>query len=107
MRYRAQNSTGQAGPELIQPIEGDIDAFYKEGGHYRFVGKTRGDINISVDIEHGGMLADISGLTIQVKGDHAEVCDNRFTVCDRRDGVCAELDIGPDSRFRLRFLYRR
>ncbi len=93
--------------DLIPPIEGVIDAFYKEGDHYRFVGKTGGDTDISVDVERGEMLADISGLTIRVKGEYAEVNVNRFAVYDHRDGISAELDVEPESRFRLKFLHER
>lgn len=93
--------------EMIPPIGGVIDAFYKEEDHYRFIGKTDGDVNISVDFESGEMLADISGLTVQVKGEYTEVGDNRFAVCNHRDRVCAEFDIEPKSRFKLKFLYQR
>ncbi len=93
--------------DLIPPIEGAIDAFYKEGDHFRFVGKTDGGADISVDIERGVLLADISGLVMRVRGEHAGVSDNRFTVYDRRNGVYAELDIEPGSRFRLKFAHKR
>ncbi len=92
---------------LIPPIEGVIDAFYKEDDHYRFVGKTNGDINISVDVERGEMLADIGGLAMRVRGEYAEVNVNRFAVYDRRGGVYAELDVEPESRFRLKFVRER
>jgi hypothetical protein len=94
-------------PELIPPIEGTIDAFYKEENHYRFIGKTNGDINISVDIERGEMLTNIGGLIIQVKGEHAEVDESRFAVYNGRDGVYAEFDIEPESRFKLKFGFKR
>jgi len=107
MRDGVQGLTKKGVPELIPSIEGVIDAFYKEEDRYRFVGKTNGDINISVDIDGGEMLVDISGLTIQVKGEHAEAGDNRFTVYDSRDGIYAEFDIEPGSRFKLKFGLKR
>jgi hypothetical protein len=94
-------------PGLIPPIEGVIDAFYKEGDHYRFIGKTSGDFSISVDVEPGTMVADVGGLLMQVKGEHTEVSEGSFTVYDDRDRIFGELDIEPDSRFRLEFCCER
>ncbi len=107
MGDRAQELVRKGARDIIPPVEGVVDAFYKEEGHFRFVGKTDGDINISVDVEGGEMLADIGGLIVQVKGQQPEVSDNRFAVYDRRGGVYAEFNILPASRFRLRFEYKR
>ena len=96
---------GASGP--IPPIEGVIDAFYKEGDHYRFVGKTGGGMDISVDVERGELLADISGLIILVRGEHAGIDDSRFAVHGHRGGASAELDIEPGCRFRLKFGFKR
>jgi hypothetical protein len=87
----------------IPPIEGVIDAFYKDGGHFRFVGRTDEGVDISVDMEHGEMLADVGGLIIRVSGGRASVNEGRFAVYNARNGACAELDIEAGSRFRLKF----
>jgi hypothetical protein len=87
----------------IPPIEGVIDAFYKEGGHFRFVGRTDEGVDISVDIEHGEMLADVGGLVIRLSGGRASVDEGRFAVYNARKGACAELYIMPGSKFKLKF----
>jgi hypothetical protein len=105
----AVREAGRRGGEkdLIPPIEGAIDAVSKEEDHFRFVGKTDGDINISVDVVPGEMLTNVGGLIIQVRGGHTEINESRFAVYNGREGVYAEFDIEPGSRFKLKFESKR
>jgi len=107
MSNDVQDLLKKGAPELIPTIEGTIEAVYKEEDRFRFVGKTKGDINISVDVEPGEMLANMGGIIIQVKGEHAEINESRFAVYNGRDGVYAEFDIEPESRFKLKFEFKR
>ncbi len=105
-------AVGEAGrrrgeKDLIPPIEGVIDAVSKEEDHFRFVGKTNGGIDISVDVEPGEMLTNVGGLIIQARGGRSEVDESRFAVYKGREGVYAELDIEPESRFKLKFELKR
>lgn len=93
--------------DLIPPIEGVIDAVSKEEDHFRFVGKTNGGIDISVDVEPGEMLTNVGGLIIQARGEHSEVDESRFAVYGGHKGVYAEFDIEPESRFKLKFGLKR
>lgn len=104
----AVREAGRRGGEkdLIPPIEGVIDAVSKEEDHFRFVGKTNGDVDISVDVEPGEMLTDVGGLIIQVRGEHSGIDESKFAVYGR-EGVYAEFDIEPGSRFKLKFELKR
>ncbi|HTX43098.1 MAG TPA: hypothetical protein VMC61_00115 [Methanocella sp.] len=99
--------SGGYNEDLIQSIEGVIDAVSKEEDHFRFVGKTNGGVDISVDVEPGEMLTNVGGLVIRARGGHAEVDEGRFAVYNRREGIYAEFDIEPGSRFKLKFGFKR
>jgi len=53
------------------------------------------------------MLTNVGGLIIQARGGHSEVDESRFAVYKGREGVYAELDIEPESRFKLKFGLKR